>query len=536
MRAVLISACGPATYRIIKDVLTPEAPSTVDFDTIVEKLTQHFQPVPNQIAQRCKFFSRIRRPHESIAEYVAQLKKLVEHCQFGDKLNEMLRDRLVCGVANVKWQQRLLSEEALTYDRTLKLLLAMEAAEKEARDISGIKDVHNVHHKRLSPIYNSHPKPHPEHQRSKSCSRCGGNHNQANCSFINEECFYCHKKGHISAVCFQKRRDSKQPRRSPQDQQYQHSERKQNKIPRRFEKKPTHKVEETTESEQSSEYQMYNCHTVESQPLCVELLIQGALLSMEVDTGATLSIISRQTYDTAWTGTQVPPIKPSNVKLRTYMGEGIPVDGAIEVDVSYQDQKAHLNLLVVAGNGPSLMGRDWLSHVKLDWTKLHQLQIDPTNDLEKMIDRHKDLFKQELGKIKGVTAKLYLNANTQPMFYRARPVPFSVRAKVEVEIDRQVKMGILEPVQFSEWATPVVPILKGDGSIRLCGDYKVTVNRETKVDTYPLPRIEDIHASLAGGTMFTKLDLSHAYQQVMLDEETKQCVTINTHKGLYQVN
>ena len=218
MHAVLISACGPATYRIIKDVLTPEAPSTVDFDTIVEKLTQHFQPVPNQIAQRCKFFSHIRRPHESIAEYVAQLKKLVEHCQFGDKLNEMLRDRLVCGVANVKWQQRLLSEEALTYDRTLKLLLAMEAAEKEARDISGIKDVHNVHHKRLSPIYNSHPKPHPEHQRSKSCSRCGGNHNQANCSFINEECFYCHKKGHISAVCFQKRRDSKQPRRSPQDQ------------------------------------------------------------------------------------------------------------------------------------------------------------------------------------------------------------------------------------------------------------------------------------------------------------------------------
>ena len=89
-------------------------------------------------------------------------------------------------------------------------------------------------------------------------------------------------------------------------------------------------------------------------------------------------------------------------------------------------------------------------------------------------------------------------------------------------------------MQFSEWATPVVPILKGDGSI--CGDEKVTVNRETQIDTYPLPRAVDIHASLAGGTMFTKLDLSHAYQQVILDNETKPCVTINTHKGLYQVN
>ena len=56
-------------------------------------------------------------------------------------------------------------------------------------------------------------------------------------------------------------------------------------------------------------------------------------------------------------------------------------------------KKTHLSLLVVAGNGPSLMGRDWLCHVKLDWTRLHQLQIDPTNDLEKIIDRHKNLFK-----------------------------------------------------------------------------------------------------------------------------------------------
>ena len=73
---------------------------------------------------------------------------------------------------------------------------------------------------------------------------------------------------------------------------------------------------------------------------------------------------------------------------------------------------------------------------------------------------------------------------------------------MDAEIDRQVEMGILEPVQFSEWATPVVPVSKADGSVRLCGDYKVTVNQETKVDTYPLPRIEDIHASLAGGEVF----------------------------------
>lgn len=91
-------------------------------------------------------------------------------------------------------------------------------------------------------------------------------------------------------------------------------------------------------------------------------------------------------------------------------------------------------------------------------------------------------------------------------------------------------------MQFSEWATPVVPIIKKDGSVRLCGDYKVTVNQASKTDTYPLPVIEDMLASLAGGTAFSKLDLAHAYQQVVLDDESKSIATITTHKGLYRVN
>ena len=93
---------------------------------------------------------------------------------------------------------------------------------------------------------------------------------------------------------------------------------------------------------------------------------------------------------------------------------------------------------------------------------------------------------------------------------------------------------MIETVQFSDWAAPVVPVVKPDNSVRLCGDYKVTINRVAKLDVYPLPRIEEILASLAGGTKFTKLDLAHAYQQVQLDEESKKFTTINTSKGLYQ--
>ena len=109
----------------------------------------------------------------------------------------------------------------------------------------------------------------------------------------------------------------------------------------------------------------------------MDVKIHDATVTLEVDTGATLSVISCHTYDTSWPSTEAPPLKPTKAKLCTYTDDQIPVDGAIEVDVTYQDQKASLNLLVVAGGGPNLMGQDWLRHFRLDWTQLHQVQEDP---------------------------------------------------------------------------------------------------------------------------------------------------------------
>lgn len=89
-------------------------------------------------------------------------------------------------------------------------------------------------------------------------------------------------------------------------------------------------------------------------------------------------------------------------------------------------------------------------------------------------------------------------------------------------------------MEHAEWAAPIVPVVKQDGTIRICGDYKMTVNQAAKQDIYPLPRVDDLLASLAGGKHFTKLDLAHAYLQVPLDEESRQFVTVNTEKRLYQ--
>ena len=126
------------------------------------------------------------------------------------------------------------------------------------------------------------------------------------------------------------------------------------------------------------------------------------------------------------------------------------------------------------------------------------------------------MFQEGLGEAIGITAKLYVKDNAKPRFCRARTVPHALKAKVEQELQRLTDQKSIEPVSMSEWAAPIVPVLKLDGSIWICGNYKLTINQAAKPDVYPLPCVEDLFATLAGGKSFTKLDLAEAYQQIPL--------------------
>ena len=90
-------------------------------------------------------------------------------------------------------------------------------------------------------------------------------------------------------------------------------------------------------------------------------------------------------------------------------------------------------------------------------------------------------------------------------------------------------------MSFPDWAAPIVPILKPNRkSIGICGDFKLTINQVSKLDRYPISKVADLLATLAGGQKFTKLDHNQAYQQVRLAEKAKQYVIVNTHKGLFR--
>ena len=158
---------------------------------------------------------------------------------------------------------------------------------------------------------------------------------------------------------------------------------------------------------------------------------------MEIDKGAAVLLISETMYRKTWKKCEAPPLQSTKTKLKTYTGEEVPVLGTIRVEVTHCSESKMLSLVIVKGEGPSLMGRDWLMVSKLDWQAIHSMvRGDVTDRLSVILDNHSSLFEEGLGTIQGERAKLRTNPQIHPKFCKPRPVPFSLKEKVEVKLER----------------------------------------------------------------------------------------------------
>ena len=438
---------------------------------------------------------------------------------------KMLRDQLVCGVNDERIQWRLLAESQLEFKKAMELATAMEMADKNTRDLQNGNssarenpEEQQVNQVTKDPTKEPQLPPRDSKQPNarRECFRCGGQFQDADKRrYKNEDYFKCHKKGHKASKCCSNRKPGCQNGRKCGNM---------------------HHME--TAEEEEEEYTMFHMTTKEKEPYRVKLKLNGIHRSMEVDTGAAATIINEETYKRISEGNQVknrPQLETAKVKLRTYTGEVVKVIPTLNVIVKYEKQEVELKTLPVEGCGPYLLGRDWLKVLTLNWKGLFKIQVDKSNQespLGGLIDKFSEVFEEGLGTFKGPKVKIHIDPEERPKFLKARPVPYTMTGKIEVELKRLQDEGTIEPVQFSEWAAPIVPILKPDDSFRICRDYKSTVNQVSKLDSYLIPMVEDLLATLKGGEKFTKLDMSQAYLQ--LDDESKQYTTINTHKGLFQ--
>ena len=266
---------------------------------------------------------------------------------------------------------------------------------------------------------------------------------------------------------------------------------------------------------------MYNMFLFNSkaEPIMVPVNINDRKIEMELDTGAAVSVISETTFNQALLS-ESTTLQPSSIILRTYLGKELPILGTVEVNVEYESQNETLSLLVIKGQGASLFGRDWLKHFRLNWSSINSIDKDKVED--EIIQKLSPLFRSELGTLQGGEAKIFTPPNIQPCFLKPRPVSIHPQRQSRTRVDSITKRRCYYSSSVFRLAAPIVPVIKSDESIHICGDYSVTVNAISILDSYPLPRADDLFTAMSGGKLFTKLDLSHAYQQLPIAEESKK--------------
>ena len=186
---VFLSVIGSKTYALLRDLLSPVKPSEKTFDELKQVLEGHYNPKKVVIAERFRFHRRSQAAGESVVEYVAELRRVTANCDFGDYLDQALRDRFVCGLLSDSIQRRLLTESDLSFTRAVEIGQGMEAAARDTLQLKGSEGVVHVVNRK----------------QEKPCYRCGrSNHAPASCKFRDAVCHVCGKKrSHRPCMPFQ---------------------------------------------------------------------------------------------------------------------------------------------------------------------------------------------------------------------------------------------------------------------------------------------------------------------------------------------
>ncbi|CAH8545975.1 unnamed protein product [Schistosoma haematobium] len=354
---------------------------------------------------------------------------------------------------------------------------------------------------------------HTGNQPSSPCWSCGGWHYKRFCPYKEHCCSNCHRKGHKENCC--RKRTHKRHSLKPYSKKYRYSA-------------LTNKI-------LVSHNRARSCH----QRKYVTLNINKHRTRLQLDTASDITLISPET----WKNIGRPMVFPTTQLAHSASGGKLNIVEEVPCTVSKGTVTTNTTLYLTKKPALDLMGLDLIETLKLADHSINSIcrrvSTDNTpewNQKNAMLQRHQNVFREGLGECTKAKALLTLKPAATPVFRPRRPVPYAALPVVEQELERLQKLGVIEPVNFSEWAAPIVVVKKTNGSVRLCADYSTGLNEALETHQYPLPLPEDLFAKLNGGKLFAKLDLSEAYLQIPVADESKNLLTINTHKGLFRYN
>ncbi|CAF1110241.1 unnamed protein product [Adineta ricciae] len=498
-RNLLITSLDVQSFKTLISICKPKKPTESSYIELITKLRINYAKVTFPSTERIKFFAIRQVSNQSLTDYANVLRTKATTCDFPEVFYEQaLITAFVGGLRDEHVRKHLMQKNLETLEATINSGKTIESVFIEG---ANTKTQNHSNHETFVNKIDHRKKPDAKPKSKVTCGSCGStDHDRSNCRFRKVTCHNCKKEGHIAKVCRSK---------------------------------------DTNKKTINSLFLMAVKHLTNDQPIEVQLKLNNIPIVSQVDTGSPITLIT----DEVWSSMGKPVLEPAQLQLQSFTGHSIELKGEMLVNVIYQNQSIQLPICVVSGFGHNIVGRDLIHALKLKYQSLEDITsnlslLNVTSENEKLNNlfiRYADIFKEGLGRCK-MEAHIYVKADAIPKFCKPRSLPFAYREEVEKDIDRLVSDGIIEPVDVSKWAAPIVVVPKPGGKVRLCADLSTGVNDAIEIDKYPLPKPDELFVALNGGTVFSKIDFSEAYLQVPLDEESQKILVINTHKGLFRYN
>lgn len=199
---------------------------------------------------------------------------------------------------------------------------------------------------------------------------------------------------------------------------------------------------------------------LDSDGFMLEVKIADQVFTMELDSGAGVSVISEKLYRDAL---GCFPLESSALKLKLFSGASLKVLGVIQPVVEYNSNRKKVLIAVVAEGGPPLLGKNFMKAFGIQLALINS--VDKSSVLEELLVKYKELFNGELGCYKYDKVKLEVEEWVKPIYKKPRPVPFKFHNQMGTELDKMEQAGIVTKCDSSPWGTPLVPVLKPDGSL-----------------------------------------------------------------------
>lgn len=481
--ATFMAVIGPDAIEIYNSFNLSDADKN-NLQIIKDRFKEYFAPKTNISFERYIFFKIEQNEDELFNEFLTRIKTQASKCEFGNLLDEMLKDKIVFGIKSNQVREKLLTEDNLDLTKATTICKTSEQASKQLDEFEGKSKTDKI-----LVVKNKNTK--KEQNENFDCKRCGTNHKSRECPAFNKQCIKCNKNGHFAKMCRSKmKQDTKLKNR-------------------------VNALEESSNSE--DDVYVSAISAGRKKNWIEKIQVGNVKFTVKLDTGAECNVLPRHLMDKTKAS-----LKPSRTRnLISYTDDKMAVLGETELLCKLKNEETNIVFKVVEEKVTPILGLDTCEKLGLI-ARVKTLKESQCTD---------DIF-EGLGCYKDYEYDIDLIENPKLEIKPSRRIPHAIREEVKAELDRMVKLDVIKPETEPTPAVSPMVVVRQKGKIRICIDPS-DVNKNILRRHFPLTTIEEISADIKGSKFFALLDCTKGFWQIKLSERTQKILTFATPWGRY---